>query len=97
MQEVLVNQLITRDCLSMMWHAMVARVGPLQSIFDELKPASGTRAAADGRLNSPVTTNVAVVSGVKLWNEYHEQLMKIKTKKGLKSFVEKEVWKCIPV
>ena len=88
--------MVARDSLAMTWNAVVARNGPLVPIFDALRPASVTRASADGRLNTPVTSNVIISNGVKLWNQHHVQLVKIKTKEGLKNYVKKEVWKSIP-
>ena len=91
-----VNQIVARDAISMMWNGLVARTGPLVPVLDALRPATGTRAATSGRLNTPATNNAILVSGVKLWNRFGDQLVGIKTAGALKSFVRKTVIKTIP-
>ena len=91
-----VNQIVARDALAMMWNSLVARNGPLVPVLDALRPATGTRAATNGRLNSLATDNAILVSGVKLWNRFSDQLTAIKTADTLKSFVRKNVLKTIP-
>ena len=92
-----VNQMIARAAITMTWTALVCGKGPIAPVLGALKPASGTRAATDGRLNNPATTNAIVASGVKLWNRHHDRLSNIKTKFALKSFITKEVWKELPI
>ena len=82
---------------TMAWTALVACRGPLVSTFNGLRPASGTRAAASGKLNSPAESNAIIVSACKLWNVYHAELVNMKNRRQLKSFVTKVVWKSIPI
>ena len=89
--------MIARAAITMIWTALVGGNGPMVSTFNALRPASGTRAATDGRLNNPATPNAIVASGVKLWNRHHDRLSNIKTKFALKSFITKEVWKELPI
>ena len=92
-----VNQVIARDAITMAWTALVACRGPLFSTFNGLRPASGTRAAASGKLNSPAESNAIIVSACKLWNVYHAELVNLKNRRQLKTFVTKVVWKSIPI
>ena len=92
-----VNQLVARDAVSMMWTALVAGKGPLVSVLSSLRPASSTRAATCGKLNTPAGSNAIVVSGCKLWNVYHADLVTIKSKNSLKKFVTTKIWGDIPI
>ena len=92
-----VNQLVARGALSLMWTAMVGGNGPLVPVLSALLPASNTRAANSGKLNTPAGSNAIVISGCKLWNEHHVKLRSIKTRKSLKTFITKEVWKTLPI
>ena len=90
-------QIIARDALTMMWTALVAGNGPMVPVLSALLPASNTRAANSGKLNTPAGSNAIVISGCKLWNEHHVKLRSIKTRKSLKTFITKEVWKTLPI
>ena len=92
-----VNQIVARSAITLMWTAMVKNVGPLVSTYAALRPASKTRAANDGKLNTPDGSNAIITSGQKLWNEFHGKIVNIKTKPALKSFIKKEVWPKLPI
>ena len=94
-----VNQLVARSAINMMWTGLVASKGPLVSVLRALRPASNTRAANNGKLNSPATSNINVIidSGVRLWNLHHDKIVAAKNKPALKKLITKEIWPSLPI
>ena len=91
------NQLAAREALTQVWSGYMDPSSPLAEIVDDLKPSRRSRSKTMAKLNPPDPANVLLSSGCKLWNKFSEQLVLIKKKAELKSFIQKTVWPTLPI